>query len=383
MRLPVKVALPLTLAGVTVALTTASAGAAPGRPDGPAAAAPPPAPTASPSERSREHGRVIDFWTVDRVRRAVPRDFTRTSDGRFRLTPATGDSSPAPAAKGGGGNGGGGGGGNSGGGGGKGADGSTAVLGASWTAGGAVARTTGKVLFTMGTTDYVCSGDVIRDGAADRSIVLTAAHCVFDETAGAWATNWMFIPDYDSSPVPLTGDDSFCQYTRFGCWTATALVAHRGFTSAGGFNDQAALHDWGFAAMDGTGANGTLLEDETQAQHVDVSGADQVGTEVSAFGYPAARPYTGADLTYCRGTLTTDPYNGGQTLGLGCKMNGGSSGGPWFTPFDDTTGTGTQMSVNSYRYGSVQAMFGPRFTTETQATYQAALTANGNTTVSS
>jgi len=295
----------------------------------------------------------------------VPRDFTRTSDGRFRLDP-TGHNDPAQAAQGGG----------------KGGGGSTAVLGASWTGEGTVLSATGKVLFTMGSTDYVCSGDVVKDANNDRSIVLTAAHCVYDETAGGFATNWTFIPDYDSRPATLTGDGIFCQSTSLGCWTAAALVAHHGYTSAGGFNTQATMHDWGFAALDEGGTRNVLVEEETDGgQNVDFSGTAKVGTVVSAFGYPAARPYTGTDLVYCRGGLTTDPYNGGKTLGLGCKMNGGSSGGPWFTPFNDGTGAGSQMSVNSYRYSGVQAMFGPRFTTDTRATYQAALEADKDTIV--
>lgn len=109
----------------------------------------------------------------------------------------------------------------------------------SWTAGGEVLKTTGEVLFAMGGTYYVCSASVADDTVSGRSIILTAGHCVYDETGGAFATNWMFVPDYDSAAASLNTSGSFCANTSLGCWTASALVAAGGFTTAGGFNDQA------------------------------------------------------------------------------------------------------------------------------------------------
>ena len=42
------------------------------------------------------------------------------------------------------------------------------------------------------------------------------------------------------------------------------------------------------------------------------------------------------------------------------------------------TGAGTLSSVNSYRYGNTAVMYGPKFNSRTQATYNAALSATGN-----
>ena len=42
----------------------------------------------------------------------------------------------------------------------------------------------------------------------DRSIILTAGHCVFDEANGVFATNWMFIPDFDDGPSYTCGTTS-------------------------------------------------------------------------------------------------------------------------------------------------------------------------------
>ncbi len=48
-------------------------------------------------------------------------------------------------------------------------------------------------------------------------------------------------------------------------------------------------------------------------------------------------------------------------------MTGGSSGGPWYSSFNATTGVGVAYSLNSYRYTSgsySNRMYGPRFGTE-------------------
>ncbi len=84
---------------------------------------------------------------------------------------------------------------------------------------------------------------------------------------------------------------------------------------------------------------------------------------VHAFGFPQAAPYDGTTLAYCSGDTAPDPY-GRTTQGLVCNMTGGSSGGPWYSSFNPTTGVGVGVaySLNSYRY--TNRMFGPRFGTE-------------------
>jgi hypothetical protein len=58
-------------------------------------------------------------------------------------------------------------------------------------------------------------------------------------------------------------------------------------------------------------------------------------------------------------------------------MTGGSSGGPWMLSFNESTGLGTQNSVNSFKYNfAPNWMLGPYFGNEAQAVYQAAQTTN-------
>ena len=321
---------------------------------------------AAPQADARsEHQRVVDFWTMDRVRQAVPRDFVRDpASGRFvPAKPGNGNRPP------------GGGGGDS-----------TTVTGASWTSGGVVVDTTGKVLFELGTDAdgdpqfWVCSASVVTESATGRSLVLTAAHCAYEnEGSGEFAKNWVFIPNYDASPAALDTALSFCDATEYGCWVASALVVHDGFASAGGFNGTAILHDFAFAVTGNGGHNGELLVESLGTQNIMFTDVAR-GTAVHDFGYPHAAPYDGTDLVYCAGGVNFDNRLFKLTYKLDCDMTGGSSGGPWGTEFAD--GSGTLMSVNSDRYSSGGGIYGPKFNSTTQAVYTGALSTNKDTVVS-
>lgn len=295
----------------------------------------PTAQAASPGRGPAADASVIAHWTPARMAKAQWRDRTM----------------PIAKAKPGGG-------------------GTGAVTGASWTKGGDVVSGTGKVYFTMGGSGWICTGTVINDGnRPSTSIVLTAGHCAVDEASGAFATNWMFIPSFDTAPTYT------CANTTYGCWTATALFAPTAFANAGGFTDIATYNDWAFAVV-GLGSKGGQLDAKVKSFGIDM-GAAAAGTKAYSFGYPAAGKYHGSDLTYCAGAITTDPNNGGKTWGLGCDMTGGSSGGPWFTSFSESTGAGTVSSLNSYGYSGVKYMYGPDFNADTQKTFDAALANSG------
>lgn len=305
-------------------LTTTAAAAGPGS-------------SAAAAARAR-HEATVRHWTAERMRAATPRDFTFDAVRGFQ-----------PAAKPGGGGG---------------APGTT--TGASWPNGlGTVYTAVGKVYFQMGGSGYVCSGVTVADGRSGHSLVQTAGHCAYDESAGAFATNWMFIPQYDTSPT-LT-----CPQTTYGCWTADSIFVHRGYATAGSFNTQATLHDWAYVVV-GPGGHGGAASLEALGTFGFSSASFAEGTSMRAMGYPAAGRYKGRDLIYCQGGIFFDPYNGDDTYGMPCNMTGGSSGGPWFTGFDVTGNTGTLSSLNSYGYSGITAMHGPKFNANTQATFNAA-----------
>lgn len=316
---------------------------------------------------SAEHQRTVEFWTNERVAQAVPRDFT--------FDPATKGFTPEagrPSNPGGGG------------GGSKGGD-SGVVTGSSWNKGGEINDSSGKVLFALGSSYYVCSATVVDDGSNATNgyaIIVTAGHCVFDNETGEFAANWMFIPNYDADPAGLDAQGRFCDSTLYGCWTADTKAIHTGFATAGGFNEQATLHDFAFVKVGPGGHNGLELDTVVPEQGITFASIATDGSvSAHAFGYPAQQKWKGNDLIYCFGSVDTDPYMSADHYRMNeCKLNGGSSGGPWLVPFSEGTGSGTVMSVNSYGRTGVTAMHGPLFNSKTQAVYNAAKSGSGNTT---
>jgi hypothetical protein len=309
--------------------------------------------SAQAARERAEHSRIVAYWTPARVSAAIPRDYAFDSVRGFHVVPKA---KPQPP---------GGGGGN--------------TTGASWPNGtGKVYRATGKVLFTMGGSQYVCSGTSLSNsrGGTD-GVVITAGHCAYDETARAFATNWLFVPQFDSNPTFT------CASTAFGCWTAKALVVNNGYASAGGFNNQAVRYDWAFAVVGGGGkTTGANVDLDTAVGNFSHQATEMtLNTTASSFGYPAAGKYHGKDLTYCQGPTTRDANAGTNNYKLACNMTGGSSGGPWFSGFDATGNAGVIRSLNSYGYSGQSFMYGPIFNTTTTQTSNAANSAGSNTIV--
>jgi len=277
-----------------------------------------------------EHARILAYWTPSRMAGATPRDFVRTTVGFAQA--------PAPQAKPGSGG---------------------AVTGASWTGNGTIELRSGRVLFTMGGSNWICSGSVVNAGASgSQAVVLSAGHCVFDGADG-WATNWLFIPDFDDAPTYSCGS------TVYGCWTATRLGANADFVGGGGFGNDTVHVDYGFALVGPGGHSGTSDLDAVGGTYNLKTTATSLSDTQWAFGYPAAGRYHGKDLIYCKGSTIADPY-GSDTWGMACNETGGASGGPWLHgTTDPATATGTVSSNNSYRYSGLAYMFGPKFNGET------------------
>lgn len=216
--------------------------------------------------------------------------------------------------------------------------------------GGQVVQTTGKVFFTLGGTNYVCSGS--STVAANKSLVQTAGHCL-NEGPGAFATNFVFVPAYRDGAAP------------YGQFSARSLHTTAQWSSSGDLN-----YDVGYAVVNPV--NGVTLADTVGAQGIGFNLAR--GATMYAFGYPAASPYDGSKIAWCSGRVSNDPL-GSDDQGLTCNMTGGSSGGPWFINYSESTGIGTLNSVNSFKYNLPllnTKMYGPYFGSVIQSLYQSA-----------
>lgn len=212
-----------------------------------------------------------------------------------------------------------------------------------------MARTTGRVFFTMGGVDYACSGSTVE--GASPAVVMTAAHCVSDG-AGGWASGWRFVPGYAAGRAP------------YGVYRALTFYVARGWAAGADENDDVAfvvtrpLSSGAARAV----AVGTVVGEQP------ISFGPRGGT-ASVFGYPALRPYDGSRLDYCAGRVSPDPY-GGADAGLSCAMTEGDSGGPWLSGFDRRTGAGTITGVTSFKYsGESRVLYSANLGPVAQALY--------------
>lgn len=264
--------------------------------------------------------RVERFWTPARMRQASPLDTISRSGGSLG-TVRRGLSQITPA--------------------------SAADPGGAWTGGGAVTHTVGRVFFTYQGRAASCSGDAVT--SANKSTVITAGHCV--KLSGAWHTNWVFVPGYNNGKAP------------YGKWPAKQTLTTPQWKASEDIN-----YDVGAAVVDRLG--GKRLTDVVGGQGIAFN--QKRGQQMYDFGYPAATPYDGTKLIYCSGTTVNDPL-ASKDQGLLCDMTGGSSGGPWFLNFKESTGTGIQNSVNSFKYNFLPThMFGPYFGDDAKNLYNAA-----------
>jgi hypothetical protein len=233
---------------------------------------------------------VVDYWTAERMRNAVALDITVAPGGEAQKAAVAFtryEPNPYPAMH-------------------------------------------GKVFFSDGVFDYVCSGTAVT--SANESVVWTAGHCVH-QGPGVFYSNWAFVPQYRDGARP------------YGTWTARRLMTTSAWATSGDFS-----YDLG-AAVVNTNGGATLT--------------DTVGSRGAAFnqpaqqrylshGYPAAPPFNGQRQYVCDSNLGgRDPSTRPQTMAIGCDMTGGSSGGGWVVG-------NNVLSVNSYGYSNQpNVMYGP------------------------
>jgi V8-like Glu-specific endopeptidase len=209
--------------------------------------------------------------------------------------------------------------------------------------GGAVAAAVGKVFFTLGATDYTCSGALVRSGRA--YVVLTAAHCVTNGR-GQWAVNWTFAPGYSGGAEP------YGQYTarRF-------FVSPRWTGPADGERYDVAFVQVAPAARYGPKAPRPRVPAGLPIRFA-ASQTAPLQARAYVFGYPALRPYSGLYSNYCAGQAVSSVTRRGSAR-IACAMTAGDSGGPWLTGFSPQTGTGTITAVTAYKLsGDLRTLYG-------------------------
>jgi hypothetical protein len=249
----------------------------------------------------------------------------------------------------------------SGGGGGGGGD---TIVNAPWTGGGVVQQAVGRIYFEMPSNSrltrwagYVCSGTVASDATTGRSIVITAAHCVYDDAYKAFARNVLFIPNQDGTTG--AGTDLNCANDPIGCWSPDFGVVDVNWTTRTFPNNVA--WDYAYYVVSDTGAHSNGIAAAPSALDAAVTpmsvsfSAASIGPVTHALGYSYSED---PNFMYC-----TDPMEALDAVNYwlpNCGLSGGSSGGPWAQPFNVSTGDGTIISVNSWGYTNQPGMAGPK-----------------------
>ncbi|WP_017930204.1 trypsin-like serine peptidase [Robiginitomaculum antarcticum] len=246
------------------------------------------------------------------------------------------------------------------------------VTNSRWTKGGDIQYSTGRLFYEMPTdtrlmrwAGYVCSGTVASDATTGRSVIITAAHCVYNDQYKAFARNVLFIPNQDGTTG--AGTDSNCTNDPIGCWTSNFGVVDINWTTRT-FPDNIPW-DYAYYVVNDSGSHSGAA---SSSDSLDTA----VPTQSISFSAPVvddgtAGPLT-QDYTHALGySYSEDPFfmysaedmttEGTANWWLPSSgLSGGSSGGPWIQPMNETSGSGPLISVNSWGYNTSPGMAGPK-----------------------
>jgi V8-like Glu-specific endopeptidase len=210
--------------------------------------------------------------------------------------------------------------------------------------------TSGRVFVTFPSGSGFCSATAVNSD--NGSVVVSAAHCMYQAELGGWFTSWNFVPAYKDGDAPL------------GEWPALS-----GFVPSPWIQFETVRHDVGAVVV---------AENSVDQSLVEVAGGRGIAWNIDeeqsfqSFGYPARPPFSGGRMISCIsafGGNDQPPGPGPATLAMGCDMTAGSSGGGWIVESQYLN------SVTSYGLSNEdEVLYGPYFGDAVAMVYGAAST---------
>lgn len=197
-------------------------------------------------------------------------------------------------------------------------------------------RMTGKLFFSNGTSNYVCSASVIR-----ARLVVTAGHCVYDATKKQWYKNFLFVPAYYNGTAPLKS------WTASYWWTTSKWQSGGGGVPNGG--------DFGILEMKDQVINNVVTRIGNVTGYYGYHTNALWPNHVTMLGYPVAFDQGAWMHRVDSQSYQQYSYN---TVIYGADMTGGSSGGPWIENFGQAS-TGQIMAPNGTNYVVAVTSYGP------------------------
>jgi len=206
--------------------------------------------------------------------------------------------------------------------------------------------TVGKVFFSQGGLNYVCSGASINNYG-----IVTAGHCVYSLSLGQWSSNFVFVPAYNG------GNRPYGTYSAYQLWVLTSYIT-----------TGSECYDYAFVAT-------CKVSGLTVGQRVGWLGMTWnagFGQYWTSLGYPQAAPFDGNWNYWAAGYLCDQDSS--CTFGIGSQTTGGASGGPLVVGWQSSNYVN---GVNAYKYISPaqpNEIYSPYFDGNVYTVYQAAFT---------
>ncbi|WP_372412215.1 serine protease [Streptomyces luteireticuli] len=248
---------------------------------------------------------------------------------------------------------------------------------AEWNKAGLVSKAVGRLFFTTPSDhmDRSCTATITKGRTG--TTVVTAAHCLGGDlqrtgnptdptfNPGQWNQNLYFVPGYKGD------EQSKDKYMPYGGFTVRQMITDKAWTTSR--NPIGEGHDAAMVTLN-TGKDKRTAAESAGAMPIAFTEEPSASQKIYNFGYPyegeIGNKNQGARLVSCSGSATGAPEGVHSSLRETCPLGRGASGGPHLTGFDEGTGLGTIVGVNSLGTGG--RMYGTRLGKTAEALYRQA-----------